>query len=430
MKTVLIGTAADVTTAATPQAVASGSLAAFSVQTDGTITLLVSGTGGSSDFTDAAYAKAHGADFLIVQGVPTGNTLRKVFIKNGTVVSRSAEVNYAAPVPSVYNVGFDGATTTYDMISGAVGTYGVNVKNLTSGAPQFPTANGSTYFATAGAATSIAISQSIASQINTQIATATLGEWKFCTAEVLSNGVTGAPTSTPTATVTNGSTLVTLSATSVDIVAGVWLRLGNATTKTYAVYQVASVASTAVTLTMPYQNALLAVGASVASLVTGFAANATIVAAVSGVRITEWNNIFNGSNVLEPLTNKVLSVATTANLYGTQIQNNSSVAKSYTVAAGTISSAVAKQGNGTYAQVFKEELWAAGEIGFTNRIWFPEPFPTYAVSTTTYDCWTLQVDQKFEDMTAQSFSRKSFGEVFIALTAGTYTVFAAILANI
>ena len=133
---------------------------------------------------------------------------------------------------------------------------------------------------------------------------------------------------------------------------------------------------------------------------------------------------------MEPLTNKIISVACTANLYGTPTQNNGSVAKSYTAAAGTVSSAVATQGVGTYPQVYKEELWAAGEIGFTNRIWFPEAFPLYTVSTSTYDCWTLKLSDIFDDMTAQSFRRGSYSELFIALPTATYAVFSSILANI
>ena len=438
MKTVLIGTAADVTTAATPQAVASGSLAAFSLQSDGTLTLLTSGTG-TSAFTDAAYSKLHGADFLIVQGVPSGNTLRKAFIRNGGGMSKNSELNlptptgrkYVAPVPSVYNIGYDGATAAYDMISGAVGTYGLNVKNTTAGAPAFPTTNGSTYFSTASAATSIAISNAMASQINTSTLAATMGEWKFAFAEVLSGATTGAPTSTPTATVTNGSNVVTLSTTSVDLVNGAYIKIGAAATKTYAIYQIASGGTTAtLTLTTPYVNPSIAIGASITGLTTGFASAATIVAGVTGVRVTECYNIFNGSNVLEPLTNKIISVACTANLYGTPTQNNGSVAKSYTAAAGTVSSAVATQGVGTYPQVYKEELWAAGEIGFTNRIWFPEAFPLYTVSTSTYDCWTLKLSDIFDDMTAQSFRRGSYSELFIALPTATYAVFSSILANI
>lgn len=430
MKTVLIGTAAG-TTAATPQAVASGEISVFSITSAGVVTLLVNGT-------DTAAAKAAGNDFLIVQGVPSGNTLRKAYIKNNSVVSRSTETNYVAPVPSVYNIGYDGATATYDMISGAVGTYGLNVKNTTAGAPQFPTVNGSTYFSTAGAATSIAISNAMVSQINTSTLGATMGEWKFTFAELLIAGTNAgstttfaAPTSTPLATVINGSNVVTLNTPSVSLVNGAYIKIGSANGTTYSNYQIASGGTTAtLTLTTPYVNPSIAIGASIAGLTTGVATAATVATAVTGVRVTECYNIFNGSNVLEPLTNKTISVATTANLYGTPIQNNGSVAKSYTAADGTVSSGVATQGVGTYTQVFKEELWAAGEIGFTNRIWFPENFPFYSVSGTTYDCWTLRVSQPFEDMTAQSFQRGSYGEVFIALPHATYTNFAAILANI
>jgi len=425
MKTVLIGTSADISTATSPSNVASGQLALFSVQPDGTLTLM-----GSTGNVDTA--KAAGYDFLIVQGAPTGNTLRKAYIKNGSVVLKSGATAYVAPIPSVYNIGYDGTTAAYDMISMAVGTYGLNVKNTTAGAPQFPTVNGSTYFSTSGAATSIAISNAMVSQINTSTLGATMGEWKFAFAEVLSAATTVAPTSTPTATVINGSNVVTLSTTSVDLVNGAYIKIGAAATKTYAIYQIVSGGTTnTLTLATPYVNPSIAIGASIAGLTTGFASATTIAAGYTGVRVTECYNIFNGSNVLEPLTNKIISVATTANLYGTPIQNNGSVAKSYTTAAGTVASGVATQGNGTYTQIFKQELWAAGEIGFTNRIWFPENFPIYSVSTSTYDTNTLKVNQTFEDMTAQSFQRGSFGEVFVAGVhgAGNVSTFLGMLSH-
>ncbi len=440
MKTVLIGTSADVTTAAAqPQNLTADALSVFSVQSNGTLTLLQSGTG-TSAYTDAAYSKTNGADFLIVQGAQSGKTLRTAYIKNAAVANRSAQVAYIAPVPSVYTVGYDGVTATYDMISGAVGSYGINVKNMTAGAPAFPSSNGSVYYSAASSATSIEISKAISAQINAATFLATLGEWKFAFAEVLSGAssaqlVTSGPANI-TGTFINGSNIVTLSGSTAGgttvTSAGDYLRVGHATSTTAPVYKVLSISGTAVVLDKPYVNPQLAIGASVASVALGYiAAAGGIATAVSGVRVTEWNNIFNGSNVLETLPNKSMSVATTANLYGTPISNNGTVAKVYTSSTGApASAAVATQGVGTSYQVFKEELWAAGEIGFVNRIWFPENFPLYTAAATTYDCWTLRVNQTFEDQTAQSFKRGSYGEVFIALPHGTYTVLASILANI
>lgn len=328
LKNVLIGTSVSYTSAANPSLLAAGEIGVYSVAIDGTYTLIT-----------AAISAAQGKlPIVIAQGAPAGKNVKMFTIQPGEKKAY-VSTNYAAPIPNVFVAGYDGVTATYALASGLAGTYDFKVQNLTYGNPPFPTAGSTPSFATNAAATQIAIAESIVKDLNNQMLLSNndvMPAERFMFAEVLSAATTAAPTSTPTATVTNGSTAVTLSATSVDIVAGVWLRFGAATTKTIAVYQVASVNGTAVTLTKPYVNSMLSVGASLSGLVTGFVANATVVGENAGIRVTETGNTFNGSGVLEPMPNKIMNVSCNTNLSGTPVQNNQVVAKAYTTAAGTI----------------------------------------------------------------------------------------------
>jgi len=159
---------------------------------------------------------------------------------------------------------------------------------------------------------------------------------------------------------------------------------------------------------------MLTVGSTIAGLTTGFVINATVVAANAGVRVTETGNIFNGSNVLEPMPNKILNVSCNVNLSGAPVQNNQVVTKAYTAAAGTITTGVYTEGNGTYPQVFKKELIAAGYSGFMNRIFLPDNFPLYSVSSTEYITLGLQYGTSVIDYTAQGYKA---GETLSAIIA-------------
>jgi len=411
LKNVLISTATTYPTAASPYLLASGEVGVYSQALDGTYTLI----------TGAISAAQGKLPIVIAQGVPAGKAIKMFTIQPGQKITYSYNA-YVAPVPNVFIAGYDG--TSYDLESGAAGTYDFKVQNLTVGNPPFPTLGSTPYFNTAAAATSIAIANAVVKDLNEQtlnISNEVMPQNKFALAEVLSAATTAAPTSTPTATVVNGSTSVTLSTTSVDIVAGVYLRLGAATGNTYAVYKVASVSGTAVELASPYVNPSVAIGTSIAALTTGFVAGATVDGAAAGIRVTECFNMFNGISVQEPQPNKIMNISCNVNLSGTVVQNNQLVARAYTAAAGTVTTGVYTEGNGTYAQVFKAELTAAGYSGFINRTFLPDNFPLYSVSTSTYGIFGLSFNAPAKDYTAQNFKFAEAQDALIALsnTGGT-----------
>lgn len=416
LKNVLISTATTYPTAASPYLLASGEVGVYSQALDGTYTLI----------TGAISAAQGKLPIVIAQGVPAGKAIKMFTIQPGQKITYSYNA-YVAPVPNVFIAGYDG--TSYDLESGAAGTYDFKVQNLTVGNPPFPTLGSTPYFNTAAAATSIAIANAVVKDLNEQtlnISNEVMPQNKFALAEVLSAATTAAPTSTPTATVVNGSTSVTLSTTSVDIVAGVYLRLGAATGNTYAVYKVASVSGTAVELASPYVNPSVAVGTSIAALTTGFVAGATVDGAAAGIRVTECFNMFNGISVQEPQPNKIMNISCNVNLSGTVVQNNQLVARAYTAAAGTVTTGVYTEGNGTYAQVFKAELTAAGYSGFINRTFLPDNFPLYSVSGTTYNMMGLTFGAPAKDYTAQNFRFAEIQDALIALDVVTGTQYSTL----
>jgi hypothetical protein len=266
------------------------------------------------------------------------------------------------------------------------------------------------------------------------------------------------------------------------------MRFGAANNTLYAVYKVIAVNGTIVTLESPYVNSNISVGATISGLTTGFVAGATVIAANAGIRVTEFGNIFNGSNVLEPMPNKILNVSCNVNLSGAPVQNNQVVAKAFTAASGLIATTYTSaagatssgvvvtvgstvglieglvvtvtagtgafvagtkvaaiidattfvvdvtpstalsggasvvtgalptytEGNGTYPQIFKKELTAAGYGGFVNRIFLPDNFPLYSVDGTKYITIGLQYGTSVNDYTAQGYKA---GETLSAILA-------------
>lgn len=416
LKNVLIGTNVAYTSAASPYLLASGEIGVYSKAADGTYTLIT-----------AAISPAQGKlPIVIAQGVPAGKNIKVFEIQPG---SKKAYLNtaYVAPIPNVYNIGYDG--TTYDLVSGAAGTYGFNIKNTTTGNPPFPALSSTPFFNTAGQATSAAIAQAVVKDMNYQTLTASVDvmpENRFALVEVLSAAtsvqlVTSAPANV-TGTVTNGSTALTLSASTVGgttaVTVGDFIRIGHATTTTLPVYKVVAVSTTSVTLDSPYVNANIAIGASIAGVALGYATAAAVAAAAAGIRATETGNLFNGTGVQEAQPNKIMSVSCSVNASGTPVQNNSIVAKSYVAAAGTITSGVYTEGAGTYAQVFKKELTAAGYWGFINRIFLPDNFPLYSVSGTNYVTMGLEYFGQVKDFTAQGFVAGETLDSILAVVSG------------
>jgi hypothetical protein len=411
LKNVLIGTNVSYTSAASPYLLASGEIGVYSLAADGTYTLI----------TIAISAAQALLPVVIAQGVPSGKNI-KLFTIQPREKRAYLNTAYTAPVPNVFVTGYDGVTAAYALPSGVAGTYDFKVQNLTYGNPPFPTVGSTPFFQTSAAATQIAIAEAIVEDVNTQFLLSNndvMPAQRFAFAETLSAAATAALTSTPTATVTVGSPTVTFSGTSTDLIIGSWLRFGAATGTTYAIYQIADVSSTTVTLTKPYVNSMLTVGTSISGLTSGFVINATVVAANAGVRVTETGNIFNGSSVLEPMPNKILNVSCNVNLSGAPVQNNQVVTKAYTAAAGTITTGVYTEGNGTYPQVFKKELVAAGYSGFVNRIFLPDNFPLYSVSTTNYVTLGLEYGTSVQDYTAQGFKAGQTLSAIIAVPTGS-----------
>ena len=485
LKNVLIGTDVSYTSAASPYLLTSGQIGVYSLAADGTYTLI----------TIAISAAQALLPVVIAQGVPSGKNIKMFTIQPG---EKRAYLNtaFTAPIPNVFVTGYDGVVASYALPSGIAGTYDFKVQNLTYGNPPFPTVGSTPFFQTSAAATQIAIAESIVKDVNAQFLLSsndTMPAQRFAFAEVLSAAATAAPVSTPVATVTNGSTVVTLDTASTSIVAGVYLRFGAASGNTYAIYKVANVSGTTVTLEYPYVNSMLSVGATLTSLTTGFVVGATVVAANAGIRVTETGNTFNGSNVLEPMPNKILNVSCNVNLSGTPVQNNQVVAKAFTSAAGTVAATYVSaagatstgttvtvtstagliegmavsvtagvgafeagstvisivnatsfivsatpttalsggasvvtgllptytEGNGTYPQVFKKELTAAGYSGFINRIFLPDNFPLYSVSGTNYVTLGLQYGTSVPDYTAQGYKAGETLSAILAVPTGS-----------
>ena len=423
LKNVLIGTNVSYSTTATnPSQLTAGQIGVFSVAADGTYSLI-------NDAIDAAEALL---PIVIAQGVPAGKNVKMFTIQPK---EKRAYLNtaYLAPRPNVFVAGYDGVTAAYNVTSGAAGTYDFKVQNLTYGNPPFPTVGSTPFFQTAAAATPIAIVEAIVKDVNNQMLLSNndvMPAQRFAFAEILSTVSTAPLVSTPTATVTNGSTTVVLSTASGSVAPGVYLRFGSSMTPTViALYKVFAVSGTTVTLDSPYVNSEIAVGASIAGLATAFVA--TVGSSNCGIRVTEYGNTFNGSNVLEPMPNKIMNVSCNVNLSGTPVQNNQIVAKDYTSSTGAPVSATYTEGNGTYPQVFKKELTAAGYGGFINRIFLPDNFPLYSVSTTNYVTIGLQYGTSVTDYTAQGYKAGETLSAIIAVPTGSSqaTTLATILSS-
>lgn len=419
LKNVLIGTNVSYTSAANPSLLAAGEIGVYSLATDGTYTLITS-----------AISAAQGLlPIVIAQGPTSGRNVKSFLIKPKAKIAY-ANATYVAPVPNVFIAGFDGVTSTYDLASGVAGTYNFKVQNLSVGNPPFPTYGSTPSFNTAGAATSNAVAEAIVKDINAQVLQAQgaiMPEQRFAFTSVLSNAttaqlVTSAPANV-TVTTVNGSDTITLSASTVggttEIVAGSYLRIGHATTKTVPIYKVKAVLSTtSIQLETPYVNAQQVLGTITASVAAGWVIASTVTAAVAGIRVTEFGNRFNGSTVLEAQPNTVMNVTCSSNLSGTPVINNQTVARSYMASTGAVTSGIYTEGAGTAPQIFKKELWADGYSGFGNRSFLPDNFPIYTVASSTYDTIGLQFRNTTMDYTGSGVLGGDFQEAILAVTAG------------
>jgi hypothetical protein len=441
LKNVLIGTNVSYTTATNPTLLAAGEIGIYSINP------ALTTNNGYTRLTNAAAGLAAanaGLSILIAQGAATGRNIKSFVVPPKAFGKAYLNSAYVAPVPSAWTAGYDGVTATYDLTSGVAGTYGFKIQNTTVGNPPFPTLSSTPNFTTAGSATSIAIANAIVKDVNSQAlqpANLVAPYENFAFSEVLSSGVTAqmvdSNSGNVTSTVTNGSPIVTLTASgayTITIAAGAYIKFGSVAGTTAAIYKVktglsAAASGSTIELDSPYVNAQVTLGTSIASLATGTASAATINAATAGVRVTEYGNRFNGSQVLEPQFNIIMNLACSVNLSGTPMQNNQTVAKVYTAAAGTpATAAVYTEGAGTYSQIFKKELWAVGYSGFTNRSFLPDNFPIYSVAGTNYSTVGIQYTAFVNDYTAQGFIAGESMNAILAVPASVqFTALADIL---
>jgi hypothetical protein len=428
LKNVLIGTNVSYTTAATPSALAAGEIGVFSVSAAGAFTRLTDAA------TGLAAANA-GLPIMIAQGAAAGRNIKSFMVPPKSFGKAYLNSAYVAPIPSVWTAGYDGVIATYDLTSGTAGTYGFKIQNTSVGNPPFPTLSSTPSFQTSGSATSIAIANAIVKDVNAQAllpANLVVPEQNFAFSEVLSSGTTAqmvdGSAGNVTSTVTNGSAMVTLTATgTITIAAGAYIKFGSVAGTTAAIYKVKTGVSAAtspatIELESPYVNTQVALGTSIATLATGTASAATInsPSVTAGIRVTEYGNRFNGSQVLEPQFNTTLNLACSVNLSGTPMQNNQTVARGYTAANGTpATAAIYTEGAGTYSQIFKKELWAAGYSGFINRSFLPDNFPIYSVAGTNYATIGLQYTSFVNDFTAQGFIAGESLNAILAVPTGS-----------
>lgn len=423
LKNVLIGTNVAYTSAANPSLLSAGQIGVYSLAANGTYTLI----------TSAISAAQSLLPIVIAQGPTSGRNV-KMFTINPKSKLAYSTATYVPPVPNVFVAGFDGVTSTYDLVSGVAGTYNFKIQNLSSGNPPYPTYGSTPYFQTALSATSNAVAEAIVKDINAQVLnaqTAVMPEQRFAFTSVLSNattaqlvtGNTGSETNV-TLTTVNGSSIVTLSAAlsgtgASAVVAGTYLRIGHASTKTVPIYKVKSISSTTVELETPYLNAQQALGTSTASVAAGWVIGATVTAAVAGIRVTEFGNRFNGSTVLEAQPNTIMNVSCSSNLSGTPVINNQTVTRAYMASTGAVTTGIYTEGVGTAPQIFKKELWAAGYSGFGNRSFLPDNFPIYTVESSTYNTIGLQFKNVPNDYTATGISAGDTQEAILAIAAGS-----------
>ena len=405
LKNVLIGGGTYGTATNNPNLLNPGEIGIYSMAPTGVLTLI----------STTASTPQKALPIMIAQGAIAGRNI-KSFVVQPKATTAYLQTNYVAPEPSVWTVGYDGVTSTYDLVSGAAGTYGFKIQNTTMGNPPFPVLSSTPYFQTAGAATSIAIADAILKDVNSQALSAPNALFpyeNFAFTEVLSTASFGTDGDAGAITVTNGSPAATLDATPASIIAGCYIRIDGSGT-TSAIYKVKSVDGDAIVLETPYLNTQIALGATLTTLDVYFATNATVVAGKAGLRVTEYGNRFNGSAVLEPQANLIMNIACSVNLSGTPMMNNQTVAKAYTNSNGGTNTAVYTEGTGTYGQIFKKELWAAGYSGFINRAFLPDNFPIYTVAGIQYTTFGLEYTTSVKDYTAQGFKA---GETLDAIIA-------------
>jgi hypothetical protein len=354
------------------------------------------------------------SDFVVAAGPITGAQPRvSNVIAKGSAVYLNKKV-YAAGTNQVFVAGYQG-TGSLNINFVTDGTYELKVMNMTTNTPPFPTSTAVVPTFNLAGQNPVMVADLVAAASNSQLLiNPDLNGGQYAFVDVLSDitsvQLVDATSPTPvniTGTVTNGSTILTLSASAVGgttaIAAGDWIRIGSATAKTSPVYQIASVSTTTVTLTRPF------VGTSASAVALGavLSANYPTTASLAGLKVTITGDYFPGTNWYETIPNKMGFVACAQDLTGTPV----SITTNYSA------------GSGSVAQVSKIENEALGYLGAENRIWFPYPNDVYAAqnvgSAAGYIVYTIGYNTQFGDKSAQGLYRVEPEELYLAVVTGT-----------
>ena len=298
---------------------------------------------GTVNLNGAAAAGVRRVQF--VQGGATGEPPLISPIINLADVVQTAATAYVAPAAQVSVVGFTGSGT------GNIGwdnstDYNLKVVEL------FDTEQHSRKnygYRSGAAATPTAIADGLMTQINAVSDSAVK-------ATVLSDATTTALDNAVTLTVVNGSNIVVGSGTNHGAVAGSYLRIGHATTKTFPVYRITAVDGANITLSSPYQ------GASASAVAAGDAA-APANTVIAGLRLE-------GKEVGAPFMTAL----------------NEGFDTTVTVTAVTAPAS----GTGSYAQVAEMEEIARSVYGDIYRLHLRPDYAKYADPTHTYDLHSIR----------------------------------------
>jgi len=388
-KTVLFGNAAAYTSATTPALLATGEIGVFSIAETGAFTLL----------TTTPTAAQKQLPIMVAQGGVIGGNFKQVIIyPNGVVKAGATAISYVAPIPNVNVIGYAGSGS--DTIQASVaGSYNLTVTNTTRGIAPLPYNLASTYYQTAAQATPFQVAYDWTKLVNSKsLSTALFTYDRFVLASVLTNQasaqlVTSAPANI-TATVVNGDTSLTLSASTAGggtvLAVGDFVRIGHATTLTLPVYKIAGKASeTAWTLDVPYVNGAAAIGASIATVAIGRLTAAPDVSDLAGVRVVSFGNWFNGSAFKELGPNASIASGVSGNALGTVVVHNGVSAQSYVNAAGAITTGIFTMGYGVGWQAQKQEFEFQGFQGNMNRSYLPYGTQYFAAATSNYDGYSV-----------------------------------------
>lgn len=436
-KTVLIANVDALGTAALPQNLSDGQIGMYSIAANGALTVLSGSPSGGQ----------LALPLMVAVGGVSGNPRTIIFQPKNSSFGAvpylvGATQAVVAPVPNVDIVGYTGATgDTTSIIANAVGTYNLTATNTSKTAPPLPFNLASLSYATVAAATPAAVALDWTKAINSKTLNTSLQPYdRFVMAQVLLNTVAGGGTPAgETAITTNGSTIVTTSATlGSNFVAGGYVRFGpaGATNTTTPVYKIASIDSTTqLTLTTPFVDPSLAIGATTtftgsattaSSQITYIAAASVTSSTLAGVRLTSFGNWFNGSAFKEKYPNYSIAAGVSGTgPVGTPIVHNGVTAQSYSTGL-TISSGVAKVGYGQGWQVQKQEFESQGFIGNTNRSWLPYPVEYYASATATYSGFTVKYKSSPIDAANAGYGREEDNELIVFGLTGSLTGFAAV----